>query len=71
MKDSLKIAVVGATGYVGLQLIKILSKHPRAKIIYLCAKKSIGKKITFLIKRLKRNFPIFQMLIILTGKRLI
>ena len=43
MKDSLKIAVVGATGYVGLQLIKILSKHPRAKIIYLCAKKSIGK----------------------------
>ncbi len=57
MKDSLKIAVVGATGYVGLQLIKILSKHPRAKIIYLCAKKSIGKKITFFDKKIKKKLP--------------
>ena len=45
MKDSLNIAIAGATGYVGLELIKILSKHNRAKIIYLCANKSAGKKI--------------------------
>ena len=43
MKDSLNIAIAGATGYIGLELIHILSKHPKAKIIYLCAKKSIGK----------------------------
>ena len=30
MKDSLNIAIAGATGYVGLELIKILSKHSRA-----------------------------------------
>ena len=45
MKDSLNIAIVGATGYVGLQLVKILSKHPKANIVYLCAQKSVGKSI--------------------------
>ena len=45
MKDSLKIAVAGATGYIGLELVNILSNHPKVKIIYLCAKKSLGKSI--------------------------
>ena len=45
MKDSLNVAIAGATGYVGLQLIKILVKHSKAKILYLCATKSIGKRI--------------------------
>jgi len=45
MKDSLNIVVAGATGYIGLELIKILCKHPKAKIVHLCATKSIGKKI--------------------------
>ena len=40
MKDSLKIAIAGATGYTGIQLIKILLKHPRVKISYLSAQKS-------------------------------
>ena len=45
MKDSFNIAIAGATGYVGLELIKILSKHPKVRILYLCAKKSAGSKI--------------------------
>ena len=58
MKDSLKIAIAGATGYVGLELIKILIKHPKAKILYLCARKYIGKSITVCDKRLKdKNLP--------------
>ena len=58
MKDSLNIAIAGATGYVGLELIKILSKHSKAKILYLCANKSAGKKIyTFDRKIIKKNLP--------------
>ena len=58
MKDSLNIAIAGATGYVGLELIKILSKHTRAKILYLCATKSIGKEIyNFDKKIVKKNLP--------------
>ena len=55
MKDSLNIAIAGATGYVGLELIKILSKHPKSKILYLCAKKSIGKSINAFDTRIKNN----------------
>ena len=57
MKDSLKIAIVGATGYIGLELIKMLSNHPRVKIVYLCAVKSIGKNINFFDKRIKKKLP--------------
>jgi len=32
------VAIVGATGYAGEELIKILLKHPGAKITYICAK---------------------------------
>ncbi len=55
MKDSLNIAIAGATGYVGLELIKILLKHPKAKIIYLCARKSIGRSISDFDKKIKEK----------------
>ena len=45
MTDSLNLVIAGATVYIGLQLIKILLKHPNVKIQYLCATKSIGKSI--------------------------
>ena len=58
MKDSLNIAIAGATGYVGLELIKILLKHPKAKIVFLCANKSVGKSINTFDKKIKtRNLP--------------
>ena len=58
MKDSINIAIAGATGYIGLELVKILSKHPKAKILYLCARKYIGKPIYLFDKRInKRNLP--------------
>ena len=50
MKDSLNIAIAGATGYVGLELLNLLLKHPKAKIKYLCATKSIGKHIKYFNK---------------------
>ena len=61
MKDSINIAIAGATGYVGLELIKILSKHPNVKILYLCANKSVGKYIYTFDKRItKANLPIIS-----------
>ena len=58
MKDSINIAIAGATGYIGLELIKILSKHPRVKILYLCANKSVGKSIYLFDKKInKKDLP--------------
>ena len=58
MKDSLNIAIAGATGYVGLELTKILSRHPKVRIAYLCAQKSIGRNINSFDKTIKnKNLP--------------
>ncbi len=35
MKKIIKVAVIGSTGYVGLELVKILSKHQNIKINFL------------------------------------
>ena len=59
MKDSLKVAICGATGYVGMELIKILLNHKKVKIVYLCANKSVGKKISSFDKKFKnKKLPI-------------
>jgi len=53
----INIVVAGATGYVGLDLVKILSSHPKVSIKYLCAQKKLGKKIQFFDKRIKKKLP--------------
>ena len=55
--NKINVAVIGATGYTGLDLILMLSEHPCVKIRYLCATKNLGKKISFFDKRIKRNLP--------------
>ena len=55
--DKINIALIGATGYTGLDLILMLSKHPKVRIKYLCATKNLGKKINFFDKRIKKNLP--------------
>ena len=57
MYNKINIAIIGATGFTGLELIQILSKHPRVKINHLCATKNLGKKISFFDKRIKKNLP--------------
>ena len=63
MNDSLNIAVAGATGFVGMELIKILNRHPKVKIIYLLGNKSAGKKITSFDKKItNKKLPIISKL---------
>ena len=56
-KKKINIAVIGATGYTGLDLVFLLSKHPKVKILNLCATKKLGKNISFFDKRIKKNLP--------------
>ena len=53
----INVAVIGATGYTGLDLVLMLSKHPNVKILNLCATKYIGKKISHFDKRIKKKLP--------------
>ena len=49
----LNVLIAGSTGYIGIQLIKLLVKHPNINIKYLCGDSSVGKSITFYEKSLK------------------
>jgi len=42
----LNALVAGSTGYIGVQLIKLLVKHRYINIKYLCGNNSVGKKIS-------------------------
>lgn len=50
---SLNIAIVGATGYTGLELARILLLHPQAKIVAITSERSAGEKFS-------KVFPAYQ-----------
>ena len=51
----LNVLVAGSTGYIGVQLIKLLVKHKYINIKYLCGNSSIGNKISYYDKSLSKN----------------
>ena len=53
--SKLNVLVAGCTGYIGIQLIKLLINHKRVKIKYLCGNSSVGKKISFFDKSIKKE----------------
>ena len=54
----LNALIAGSTGYIGVQLIKLLVKHKNIKIKFLCGNSSVGKKISYYDKSLKsKNLP--------------
>ena len=55
--NKINIAVIGATGYTGLDLVLMLSNHPRTNIKYICATKNLGKNISSFDKRIKKKLP--------------
>jgi N-acetyl-gamma-glutamyl-phosphate reductase len=56
-QKKINVAIAGATGYVGLDLVFYLSKHPNINISYLCAQKKLGKQIQQFDKRIKKKLP--------------
>ena len=52
--SKINVLIAGSTGYIGVQLIKILVNHKKVNIKYLCGSTSIGKKITYYDKGLKK-----------------
>ena len=53
----INIAIIGATGLTGLELVYLLSKHSRVEILNICATKNLGKSIYFFDKRIKKKLP--------------
>ena len=51
----LNVLIAGSTGYIGVQLVKLLNKHQNINIKYLCGNLSVGKNISFFDKDLKNK----------------
>ena len=52
----LNVLIAGSTGYIGVQLTKLLIKHKNVNIKYLCGKTSVGKKISFYDDTIKTKY---------------
>ena len=55
--SKINVLIAGASGYLGVELVKILSRHKKVKIKYLCANNSVGKKIKFFDNSLSNKLP--------------
>ena len=55
MSKYINVAIAGATGYIGIELIKLLVKHPKVKIKNICAQSSIGQSISKFDSSLKKK----------------
>ena len=51
----LNALIAGSTGYIGIQLVKLLLKHKNINIKYLCGNSSKGKPIYYFDKSLKNK----------------
>jgi N-acetyl-gamma-glutamyl-phosphate reductase len=51
----LNALVAGSTGYIGVQLIKLLIKHKFINIRFLCGNSSVGKNISSYDKSLSEK----------------
>tara|TARA_B100001057_G_scaffold472811_1_gene536486 strand:+ start:31 stop:1053 length:1023 start_codon:yes stop_codon:yes gene_type:complete len=49
----LNVLIAGSTGYIGVQLVKLLIKHKYINIKYLCGNTSVGKNLSFYDRSLK------------------
>ena len=57
----LNVLVCGSTGYIGIELVKILVRHKKVNIKYLCGNNSVGKNISFYDKSLsKKKLPVIR-----------
>ncbi|MEZ0325771.1 MAG: N-acetyl-gamma-glutamyl-phosphate reductase [Fimbriimonas sp.] len=46
MKRTIRVAVVGATGYAGAELVRLFQSHPNAEVTTVTSARSAGKKLS-------------------------
>ena len=49
----IKIGIVGGTGYTGVELLRILARHPEAQLAAITSRKEIGMPVAEMFPRLR------------------
>ena len=56
--EQIRVGIVGASGYGGVQLVRLLSEHPYAQITYLGGDSSAGKSYQDIYPHLQETIPL-------------
>ncbi|MEM9008920.1 MAG: N-acetyl-gamma-glutamyl-phosphate reductase, partial [Cyanobacteria bacterium P01_F01_bin.86] len=56
--EPIRVGIIGASGYGGIQLVRLLQEHPHAQITYLGGSSSAGKTYTDIYPHLQGDFPL-------------
>lgn len=50
---TVKVGIVGATGYAGLELLRVLARHPEVEVAVLTSRREAGKRVDALFPHLR------------------
>src|SRR5882762_10387394 len=49
----IKVGIVGGTGYTGIELLRILARHPESELVAITARKEAGTRVADLFPSLR------------------
>ena len=52
-EKNIKAGIVGGTGYTGVELLRLLSRHPNVKVCAITSRKDAGTKVTTMYPSLR------------------
>ncbi len=58
MPEIIKVGVVGATGYTGVELLRLLSAHPGVEITVVTSRSEVGRPVTDLFTNLRGHIDL-------------
>ena len=44
-ESTMKVSIIGATGYAGAELLRLLNNHPGAEVVYMTSESHAGKPV--------------------------
>ena len=54
----MRVSIIGATGYVGAELLRILSAHPQAEIVHITSESHAGEDLAAIYPHLRGHSPL-------------
>ena len=52
-KESIRVGIVGGTGYTGVELLRLLAQHPRAELAVITSRKEAGMPVAAMFPNLR------------------
>lgn len=58
MSEKLRVAIVGATGYTGAELLRLLARHERAEVVAVTSRQEAGRQIGEIFPSLRGHYDL-------------